>query len=128
MRRFLITLAVVAVFQKSQADMTDVETKFIENEIVTDLKLAKAPQKLVELNYPSGVTVNLGNELTPTEVKEIPFLKWDCEGSDVLYTVFMVDPDAPTRANATFREVRHWLVGKLFQKKKTLTFELNINC
>lgn len=118
MRQFLITLVVIAVFQKSQADMTDVETKFIENEIVTDLKLAKAPQKLVEINYPSGVTVNLGNELTPTQVKELPSLKWSSEGSDVLYTVFMVDPDAPSRANATLREVRHWLVGKLLKKKK----------
>lgn len=70
------------------ADET-VEKAFIDNEIVADLKLAQAPKELVEITYPSGATVNLGNELTPTEVKDIPFLKWKHEEGK-LYTVLMV--------------------------------------
>lgn len=111
MRNFLIILAVSAVLQTSHADMTDVETKFIENEILADLKLDAAPKNLVEINYPTGATVNLGNELSPTQVKDIPFLQWENE-KDALYTVFMVDPDAPSRKESTYREVRHWLVGE----------------
>lgn len=55
------------------------------------------------------MTVNLGNELTPTQVKDEPTLKWDANANE-FYTLLMVDPDAPSRANATFREVRHWAV------------------
>lgn len=66
-----------------------VEKAFIDNEIVKDLKLPQAPKELVEVTYPSGVTVNLGNELTPTEVKDIPFLKWKSEEGK-FYTVLMV--------------------------------------
>lgn len=114
MQTLLIILSVGAFLQTTHAgDMTtDVETAFIDNEILTDLKLEKAPKKLVEVNYPSGVTVNLGNELTPTQVKDIPFLKWDHDEPGALYTVFMVDPDAPSRNESTYREVRHWLVGE----------------
>lgn len=52
--------------------------------------------------------MNLGNQLTPTKVKDIPTLKWDAE-EGAYYTVMMVDPDAPSRANPIF-EFRHWLV------------------
>ncbi|XP_055380936.1 protein D3-like [Condylostylus longicornis] len=86
----------------------EVDKVFVENEIVPDV-IDVAPKEIVEVSYPSGAKVNLGKELTPTQVKDIPEVKWRSE-SDALYTLLMTDPDAPTRSNATFREVRHWLV------------------
>lgn len=62
--------------------------------------------------YPSGVTVNFGNELTPTQVKDQPTVTWEAE-VDSYYTLIMTDPDAPTRTNATLGEVRHWYVGNI---------------
>uniref|UniRef100_A0A336K649 CSON010145 protein n=1 Tax=Culicoides sonorensis TaxID=179676 RepID=A0A336K649_CULSO len=109
MKMLFITFICVFTLNTVMAEMTDTEKKFIENDILVDLQLDVAPKNLVEINYPSGATVNLGNELTPTQVKDIPFLKWEAE-KDALYTVFMVDPDAPSRQNTTYREVRHWLV------------------
>lgn len=61
------------------------------------------------MQYPSGVSVNLGNELTPTKVKDKPIVSWDAE-KNAYYTLFMVDPDAPSRRNPINREFRHWLV------------------
>jgi len=38
--------------------------------------------------YPSGVKVDQGNELTPTQVKDQPTVKWQADGN-ALYTVCM---------------------------------------
>lgn len=62
-----------------------------------------------EVTYPSGVNVNFGNELTPTDVKDAPQVLWEAE-EGAYYTLLMTDPDAPSRENHTFREVRHWLI------------------
>ncbi|XP_019880293.1 protein D2 isoform X1 [Aethina tumida] len=71
-----------------------------------------APSAVAEVTYPSGAKVDLGNELTPTAVKDIPTIKWNAE-SDALYTVCMTDPDAPSRKEPTYREWHHWLVGNI---------------
>lgn len=61
------------------------------------------------MTYPNNLKVSLGNELTPTQVKDQPAVKWESE-EGVLYTLLMTDPDAPSRKNPEFGEVRHWLV------------------
>ncbi|XP_065171235.1 protein D3-like isoform X1 [Atheta coriaria] len=53
--------------------------------------------------------VELGNELTPTQVKNAPTVQWEGE-KNTYYTLAMVDPDAPSRKEPKFREVNHWLV------------------
>lgn len=54
----------------------------------------------------------MGNELTPTQVKDIPTVKWNAN-NDTYYTLCMTDPDAPSRDNPKFREWHHWLVGNI---------------
>lgn len=53
--------------------------------------------------------MNFGNELTPTQVKDEPIVSWDSEPGQ-LYTLILAEPDAPTRADPSDGEVRHWLV------------------
>jgi len=53
--------------------------------------------------------VNMGNILTPTQVKDMPHVHWNAEGN-ALYTLCMTDPDAPSRADPKNREWLHWLV------------------
>lgn len=53
--------------------------------------------------------VKQGNQLTPTEVKDIPNLTWNAE-TDAFYTLILTDPDAPSRQDPKFREFRHWTV------------------
>ncbi|XP_076262387.1 protein D3-like isoform X2 [Rhynchophorus ferrugineus] len=71
-----------------------------------------APQGVVEVNYPSGVKVDQGNELTPTQVKDQPNVNWPANTNDY-YTLCMTDPDAPSRKQPTYREWHHWLVGNI---------------
>ncbi|KPJ07781.1 Phosphatidylethanolamine-binding protein-like F40A3.3 [Papilio machaon] len=91
--------------------MSTVAKSFAENAVVPDV-IPVAPAALVKVNYPSGVEAKEGNELTPTQVKDQPTLKWDAE-QNTFYTVAMTDPDAPSRKEPTFREWHHWLVGNV---------------
>lgn len=62
------------------------------------------------MTYADGLEVKSGNELTPAQVKEAPLnISWPADESS-LYTLLMVDPDAPSRADPKFREINHWLV------------------
>lgn len=69
--------------------------------IVPDV-IDKAPSQTAEVSYPSGSKVCLGNELTPTQVKDIPTVKWVADNAE-FYTVCMTDPDAPSRSQPDFR-------------------------
>lgn len=68
------------------------------------------------MSYPSDVHVQLDNELTPTQVKDIPRVIWNAE-KGVYYTLMMIDPDAPTRKNPELGEVRHWLVMNILENE-----------
>lgn len=78
------------------------------NEIVPDV-IDEVPPNVVNVIYPEKKAVNLGNELAPSEVKEQPTVSWDSDPNSY-YTLAMVDPDAPSRAEPQFREFNHWLV------------------
>lgn len=41
-----------------------------------------------KVTYPSGVKVEQGNVLTPTQVKDVPSIKWEAE-NNAFYTVCM---------------------------------------
>lgn len=52
----------------------------------------------------------MGNELTPTQVQNVPIsIEWPAE-KDSLYTLVLTDPDAPSRLQPKYREWHHWLV------------------
>ncbi|CRK92648.1 CLUMA_CG006197, isoform A [Clunio marinus] len=63
---------------------------------------------LLSISYPSGVDVNLGNILTPTQVKDRPNVTWTGDDCD-LFTLLMTDTDLPSR-QMRMGEFRHWLV------------------
>nr|ATU82444.1 venom protein PE-binding-like protein [Lethocerus distinctifemur] len=87
-------------------------SNFEKNEIVPDV-VGVAPQETLEVTYDGGkLKVDGGNELTPTQVKDIPSVKWVAEPG-ALYTLCMTDPDAPSRKDPKFREWHHWLVGNI---------------
>ncbi|CAH0561831.1 unnamed protein product [Brassicogethes aeneus] len=87
-------------------------TSIMEKHGVVPDVIEKAPQEVAKVSYPSGAKVELGNELTPTLVKDIPTVKWNAD-SNSLYAVCMTDPDAPSREQPTYREWHHWLVGNV---------------
>ncbi|XP_025425179.1 protein D3-like [Sipha flava] len=89
---------------KVQRSMADVE-------IVPDV-IPIAPEIMLQVEFPSGVKAELGNELTPTQVKDQPTIRWDAD-PDSFYTLCMTDPDCPSRTESQAREFHHWLVGNI---------------
>jgi len=85
-----------------------VEEKFKEHKLVPDV-LKVAPPEIAEVEYISGKKCELGNELTPTEAKDLPKVTWNAD-PDAFYTLVMTDPDAPNPENPWRREWKHWLV------------------
>lgn len=63
------------------------------------------PSALAKVVYPGGVNVELGKELTPTQVKDQPEVSFAGEEGSY-YTLLLVDPDVP----AEYRDICHWLV------------------
>ncbi|KAA6418909.1 MAG: isoform b [Trebouxia sp. A1-2] len=59
--------------------------------------------------YGSAVTLRPGDVLNPAQTKNAPTqLVWESEPA-ALYTVVMVDPDAPSRRRPRFRNMLHYL-------------------
>ncbi|KAH9913696.1 PEBP-like protein [Epithele typhae] len=85
---------------------------------------AFTPTVLFSVVYPNGAEVNLGNEMTVAETQDEPEIRlaplaapWG-DGSaagalETSYTLAMLDPDAPFRAEPQFRSFRHWVVTGL---------------
>ncbi|XP_054157290.1 protein D3-like [Oppia nitens] len=69
--------------------------------IVPDI-IDSVPKNKITIKYSSGVEVNYGNELTPTQVKDKPQVNWPTE-SGAYYSIAMIDPDAGTG------RFKHWL-------------------
>lgn len=64
---------------------------------------------MLEVIYENDTKVALGNELTPSQTKNYPKVKWNGD-SDAYYTLLMIDPDAPNRYTPVLSQVEHWLV------------------
>ncbi|XP_057367341.1 protein D3-like isoform X2 [Daphnia carinata] len=68
------------------------------------------PPYPVHVSYGNGVDVDQGNELTPTQVQNEPLkVEWSAN-NQTNYTLCMIDPDAPSRANPTLGQVLHWVI------------------
>lgn len=87
----------------------DVKNKFRDDEIAPDVLDDLPDLTFLKITYPEDLSVNLGNILTPTQVKEQPKVEWTAD-EGAFYTLLMTDPDAPSRKEPSRREFRHWLV------------------
>uniref|UniRef100_A0A914E3L5 Uncharacterized protein n=1 Tax=Acrobeloides nanus TaxID=290746 RepID=A0A914E3L5_9BILA len=67
--------------------MNRVEAAFKQQEIVPQL-LPVAPKESLRVIYEKSDEVNLGEELTPTQVQNEPQVSWDAD-SNALYTLVM---------------------------------------
>lgn len=81
------------------------------DKVVPDI-IDSAPKYIADVQYPSGVLVNLGGELAPTSVKDKPSVRWPTE-HEALYTLLFIDPDAPSRVEPRLREILHWFIANI---------------
>ena len=63
----------------------------------------------ITIKYPNGKVVDLGQELATTDVVDEPQVSWEAD-PDKYYTLIMYDPDAPSRLEPKFADIKHWLV------------------
>jgi len=91
------------------------------------------PSLLFSIVYPSGKEVMLGNEFIVEETLDEPSINFtpmnmppeqadnpgDVGVNEISYTLAMVDPDAPSRAEPVYRSFRHWLVTGLKSPRDT---------
>ncbi|XP_023947602.1 protein D3 isoform X2 [Bicyclus anynana] len=81
---------------------------FKSSKIVPDV-VDSPPDSTIELNYPSGAKADLGNELTPTQVKDQPTVSFAADPGSY-YTLIFTDPDNYDGPELVYREWHHWLV------------------
>ncbi|XP_069686875.1 protein D3-like [Periplaneta americana] len=109
----LLVLLFIAIFVSNvvaDSNNEDVAAAMKECGIVPDV-IDIAPKEFIQIRY-GHLSVNLGNELTPTQVKDIPKVDWEAEDGEY-YLLCMTDPDAPSRENPVRAQMRHWLVGNI---------------
>lgn len=73
------------------------------------------PSVFLQVEFPSGASVQLGNEVTPArgvEAPSISFVPENPEGGDT-FALLAFDPDAPSREDQKFGPWRHWIIGGL---------------
>ncbi|XP_026327593.1 OV-16 antigen-like [Hyposmocoma kahamanoa] len=83
---------------------------FDSHKVVSDV-IPVAPREMLNVTY-SNATVNLGDELTPTQVTNEPTLTWNAAVGQY-YTLIFTDADAPSRNTPEDRQMLHWLVGNI---------------
>jgi len=88
---------------------------------ILDNVLSRPPARVLKVEYPGNVSVDLGNTLSIAKTQEQPRVQFE-ESIDIfsalnvtknegsLYTLAMVDPDAPSRKNPRAAQWNHWIV------------------
>lgn len=103
-----LNISVITVWWLHLVFCSTVSKNFQENDIVPDV-LDIEPDSFLTVNF-DVVIANLGNILTPTQVKSIPKVSWIEANASSYYTLIMVDMDAPSRNDNYEKEWQHWLV------------------
>ncbi|XGW29472.1 hypothetical protein V3C99_008917 [Haemonchus contortus] len=63
----------------------------------------------LHVTYDGSHKASFGNDISPSTASSKPSLSWNAE-PEALYTVIMVDLDAPSKKDPSLSEFLHWLV------------------
>jgi len=110
---------------------TDLIDTLISSQIISDvlpsfISDSSTPTVFFTVVYPTGVQTDLGNTVLRSSVLDEPEIRITPSNAahgltsampeesmrdrEVKYTLVMVDPDAPSRAEPKYRQWRHWVV------------------
>ncbi|CCM05312.1 uncharacterized protein FIBRA_07526 [Fibroporia radiculosa] len=82
------------------------------------------PSVLLDVVFPNGKEVLLGNELSKEDVMDEPAINYvpmnmpfeqaeatgESASEEIAYTLVMLDPDMPSKADVKFRCFAHWII------------------
>jgi len=81
--------------------------------VIPDILDDFSPNNLIKLIFSRGAVANFGNEIKPADVFDgIKGIIWLTDPG-ALYTLAVVDPDVPSRADPGWRSFAHYLVGNI---------------
>merc|ERR1712114_73999 len=105
-----ILLSLVLLYSCVQAQRSPLVKKFKDEGVVKDV-LSEAPKNQLSVDYvEEEVSVDLGNTLTVSKAQSKPKVVYEQAKDDKVYTLAMVDPDAPSRDDPKAAQWLHWLV------------------
>ena len=105
-----ILLSLVLLYSCVQAQRSPLAKKFKDEGVVKDV-LSEAPKNQLSVDYvEEEVSVDLGNTLTVSKAQSKPKVVYEQAKDDKVYTLAMVDPDAPSREDPKAAQWLHWLV------------------
>lgn len=84
---YLIAGATTAVTQIGTRLLSSMAQALQTHQVVPDV-VDKVPKDVLNVTYPNKLTVEIGKELTPTQVKDEPNVQWNCE-ANTFYTLCM---------------------------------------
>merc|ERR1712179_113008 len=87
----------------------DIHNKFSSAGLLDNV-LAEPPAHVLNVKYDENVAVNLGNTLSVSGAGREPSVQFKEAEDDSVYTLAMVDPDAPSRKNPRAAQWNHWIV------------------
>ncbi|CAK8678915.1 protein D2-like [Clavelina lepadiformis] len=71
------------------------------------LQVEACPKELAIVKFGNVELTNICQILTPTQAQNQPEVSWTT-APEKLYSIFMMDPDAPSRQDPKYREWYHW--------------------
>lgn len=85
----------LAAISSGLSNGQEINIEALQKEGVIPTVIDMKPTIALQVKYKSGVEALYGNELTPTQVKDMPKFEFRSE-ADKLYTIAFIGPDVPT--------------------------------
>ncbi|KAM7282477.1 protein D1-like [Ixodes scapularis] len=81
----------------------------VKYRVVPDV-ISEVPQGVANVKYGDGTAVCMGNTISPQITSNKPTVSFEAQDALPPYTLVMVDPDAPSASEPTYRSYLHWVV------------------
>lgn len=97
---------------KSSSMANEYSGALLQARVIPDVLDAFSSSFDIKVKY-SDAAVQNGDELKPSDAASPPLIEIAGKNEEDLYTLIMVDPDAPSPSNPVAKEWLHWLVTNI---------------
>ena len=93
------------------SESDELKSLFHKSHIIPDV-IARTPENLLQVTY-NGKAVHPGDVLFKNQVVQKPDIRWRPLNKSALYTLYLVNPDVPSRFEPYEAEWQHWTVHNI---------------